>query len=102
MDFLLIGESRFAQRRVLPAAAALPFDSTTIASRRRGTGRRTLHRAGLVYVSLANGDHYEAVIGALRQGNHVVVDKPAFLTLAQAESAVAQARKSSLVLAEAT
>ena len=83
MDFLLIGRSRFAQRRVLPAAAALPFDSVTVASRREGTHWRTLtgRSPGLVYVSLANGEHAEAVEWALRSGHHVVVDKPAFLTL---------------------
>ncbi|MCW3818294.1 Gfo/Idh/MocA family oxidoreductase [Micromonospora sp. DR5-3] len=104
MDFLLIGKSRFAQRRVLPAAAALPFDSITVASRREGTNWRTLagRKPGLVYVSLANGEHAEAVLWALRCGNHVVVDKPAFLTLAEARSAMALARESSLVLAEAT
>ena len=94
MDFLLIGRSRFAQRRVLPAAAALPFDSVTVASRREGTHWRTLtgRSPGLVYVSLANGEHAEAVEWALRSGHHVVVDKPAFLTLPEASAAVALAR----------
>ncbi|MEU8069015.1 Gfo/Idh/MocA family oxidoreductase [Micromonospora sp. NPDC048169] len=104
MDFLLIGRSRFAQRRVLPAAAALPFDSITVVSRRDGTHWRTLtgRRPGLVYISLTNGEHAEAVAWALRSGHHVVVDKPAFPTLTEARSAVALARRSSLVLAEAT
>ncbi|MFH8242825.1 MULTISPECIES: Gfo/Idh/MocA family protein [unclassified Streptomyces] len=104
MDFLLVGRSRFAQRRVLPAAAALPFGSTAVASRRDGTDWRALaaRRPGLVHVSSANGDHAEAVLWALEHGNHVVVDKPAFLTLPEATAAVALARASSLVLAEAT
>jgi predicted dehydrogenase len=106
VDLLLIGHSRFAQRRVLPAAAALPaLGEVTIASARAGVDWRTAVRAhppGLVYVSLVNSDHAAAVRCALAAGHHVVVDKPAFRTLAEASDMVALARSSALVLAEAT
>ncbi len=106
MDLLLIGHSRFARRRVLPAAAALPsLGEVGIASARAGVDWRTElrnRRPGLVYVSLVNSDHAAAVRCALEYGHHVVVDKPAFPTLPEASAMVALARSSSLVLAEAT
>ncbi|EWC64476.1 putative oxidoreductase [Actinokineospora spheciospongiae] len=120
MDFLLIGLSRFARRRVLPAADALPgitridvasahADARDLADvaklgrlHRDWRDAVTAARPGLVYVSSANGDHAEAVRLALRAGHHVVVDKPALPDLATAVELVELARSSSLVLAEAT
>jgi predicted dehydrogenase len=120
MDLLLIGMSRFARRRVLPAVSAMAeIDTVDIASAHAGvddvgplpklgrvhTDWRTALRTvdpGLVYVSLVNGDHAAAVECALEHGHHVVVDKPAFLTLETAERIVALARSCSRVVAEAT
>ncbi|MBN6033967.1 Gfo/Idh/MocA family protein [Amycolatopsis sp. 195334CR] len=113
--FLLVGLSRFARRRVLPAASALDgIEVVDVASAHGGEvpgpGRRHTdwHAAldstepALVYVSTVNSTHAEVVRHALRRGHHVVVDKPAFLTLDTAEELVELARSRSLVLAEAT
>ncbi|MET9707949.1 Gfo/Idh/MocA family protein [Streptomyces griseus] len=120
MELLLIGMSRFAQRRVLPAAACLPeIEAVSVVSSHadaEALGRvpklgtvytdwheaLTVARPSLVYVSLANSDHTRVVRCALNHGHHVVVDKPALPDLETAEELVARARSSSLVLAEAT
>lgn len=120
MNLLLIGLSRFARRRVLPAAAAIDeIETIDIATSHGGAGltgqlpklgqvwpdwRAALaaRSAGLVYVSLVNSEHAAAVRYALEHGHHVVVDKPAFLALEVAQDMVALARASSRVLAEAT
>ncbi|MCX4966402.1 Gfo/Idh/MocA family oxidoreductase [Streptomyces sp. NBC_00654] len=119
MDFLLIGMSRFARRRVLPAAAATSgIDSIGIASahadaesvgqlakpgRFHRDWRAALDtaRPGLVYVSLVNSEHAAAVRHALKAGHHVIVDKPGLLDADTAHEMVSLARSSSLVLAEA-
>ena len=119
MRFLLIGMSRFARRRVLPAVSAMEeIDNVDIASRHAEAAPAALFKPGmiftdwraaldevgpsLVYVSLVNGDHAAAVRHALERGHHVVVDKPAFREPEMAEEMVSLARSSSLVLAEAT
>lgn len=120
MNLLLIGASRFALRRVLPAVADLDgIDGVDIATSRPGAltkkvvpklGRvfenwdEALNTVspGLVYVSVPNGLHALAVGRALEQGHHVVVDKPAFTDLGTAEELVGLAEASALVLAEAT
>jgi predicted dehydrogenase len=120
MELLLVGMSRFARRRVLPAAVAMSeITRTTIASSRHSAadignwpklGRvfsdwreaMAALEPCLVYVSLVNGEHEDAVTRALELGHHVVVDKPALLNLDAAERAVGLARDASLVIAEAT
>jgi predicted dehydrogenase len=119
MDFLLIGMSRFAQRRILPAASATAgITATHIASAhadaesvgplaKPGRVHRDWRTAldttppGLVYVSLVNSEHAAAVRHALNAGHHVIVDKPALLDPDTAQELVALARSSSRVLAEA-
>jgi predicted dehydrogenase len=115
MDCLIIGCSRFARRRVLPALVGLDgIDAVHVASRSATdapTNGRRFHDyeealdatlPGLVYVSLTNDAHARWAEAALARGHHVVVDKPAFTDLATAERLVALARSRSLVLAEAT
>ncbi|MDX3384246.1 Gfo/Idh/MocA family oxidoreductase [Streptomyces niveiscabiei] len=120
MDLLLIGLSAFARRRVLPAAASLPgITAVDIASRHAtpddaaglpksrslyGDWRKALAECppGLAYVSLVNAEHAEAVREALERGWHVVVDKPALHDPDGVPELVELARRSSLVLAEAT
>jgi NDP-hexose-3-ketoreductase len=58
--------------------------------------------AGLAYVSLENSNHALWAERALAQGMHVVVDKPAFLTAADARRLTALARDRGRCLAEAT
>lgn len=120
MELLLIGMSRFAQRRVLPAVARIPeVKAVSVVSSHvdaealgrvpklgtvYGDWRKALTEArpGLVYVSLVNSDHARVVRCALDHGHHVVVDKPGLPDPDTAEELVARARSSSLVLAEAT
>ncbi len=117
MHILLIGYSRIAQRRVLPALQASPrVTRISVASRSAAAERRqppfawyadygdALRRsgAGLAYVSLTNDGHTEWVERALAAGLHVIVDKPAFLDEQSAERAVEYARSRQLLLAEAT
>jgi len=115
MDCLILGGSRFARRRVLPALVSLDgIDAVHLASR-SATGVPTSGRRfhdyqealeatppGLVYVSLTNDAHARWAEAALAHGHHVVVDKPAFTDLLTAERLVALARARSLLLAEAT
>ncbi|MET7286372.1 Gfo/Idh/MocA family oxidoreductase [Streptomyces sp. NPDC005573] len=120
MELLLIGMSRFARRRVLPAAASIPeierinvvsahADAETLGHvAKAGTvytdWREALSvaRPGLVYVSLVNSDHARVVRRALDHGHHVVVDKPGLPDPDTAAEMVALAGSSSLVVAEAT
>lgn len=53
-----------------------------------------------VYIPLPTGLHYEWVTAALRAGKHVLVEKSAASTLAEAEEMVALARKNNLLLIE--
>lgn len=115
MDFLLVGASRFATRRVLPAARAVDGIERIHVASRRG---RTAVAAGvdkvfrswedaldqlprcLVYVSVVNGLHADVVESALRCGHHVVVDKPALPDLTTTARLVALAERNGSVLAE--
>ena len=57
----------------------------------------------LVYLSLPNAMHEHWVMAALAAGKHVVVDKPAMMTLAGSERARGSRRGASIALvAEAT
>lgn len=97
---ILLGHSRFAQRRILPALAGLA--DVRIASRRAGDDfARALDEPGIVWVSLTNDAHATWARAALERGHHVIVDKPAVIELADAEALVALARDRGLVLAEA-
>ena len=119
MRFLIVGYSSIVVRRALSALLQLPeIESVDIASRRpvqrsrfpeNWSGRTyddyreaiSDSRADVVYVSLVNSLHEEWVDTALRSGKHVVVDKPAFLTLAAADKLLELAAKEGLCLAEA-
>jgi predicted dehydrogenase len=118
MRLLILGYSSIAERRVIPAAAKVAaIEAISIASRSRPrpdnwpkSGRffddysAALHEddADIVYVSLPNVMHDEWVMTALAAGKHVIVDKPALMTLEASERAVEKARQVGRVLAEAT
>jgi dTDP-3,4-didehydro-2,6-dideoxy-alpha-D-glucose 3-reductase len=120
MKLLLIGLSRFARRRVLPAASSMAeVTKVNIATAHGGVEtvgplpklgkiyadwRTALDArdADLVYVSLANSEHAHAVRYAIERGHHVVVDKPGFTSLETAEEMVSLARSCARVIAEAT
>lgn len=114
MKLLILGFSSLAKRRIVPA---LPGWEISIATRRssavpeiEAVGAKAIvgfdaalrTKPELVYVATDNADHEPNVIAALRAGLHVVVDKPAFLTLRAAETAVALAKEQGVCLAEAT
>lgn len=118
MKLLVLGASNIFARRVLPNLPGLGVMGLDIVSR---SGRRPDIPAGLpvswhddpvdalaaspaeaVYVTTENSRHAALALAALASGRHVVVDKPAFLELADAQRAVNLAVKKNLVLAEAT
>ena len=124
MHLLFLGYSSIVRRRVLPAARSVSaIRRISVASRSQGrdgaegrvddggavnhwypdyTDALAAAAADLVYVSGANAVHAEWVMRALRQGCHVIVDKPAFPDLESAEAAVRLARERERGLAEAT
>jgi dTDP-3,4-didehydro-2,6-dideoxy-alpha-D-glucose 3-reductase len=118
MRLLILGFSSIAERRVIPAAAKVAaIDQISIASKSRSqpkdwpkAGRffcdyETALResqADIVYLSLPNAMHEHWVMAALGAGKHVIVDKPAMITQEGSERAVAEARRSGRLLAEAT
>lgn len=116
MKLLILGFSSLARRRIVPALVAAGWE-VTIGTRRSiavaeieqlgaravvGFDEALAQPADLVYVATDNADHEPWALAALRAGHHVVVDKPAFLTLSAAEAAVALAAKQGVLLAEAT
>ena len=118
MRLLIIGFSSIVERRVIPAAAAVAaIGEISIASKSRKPpaswpkqGRffpdyeRALRESGadIVYLSLPNAMHEAWTFAALAAGKHVVVDKPALIAREAAERAVAEARRTRRLLAEAT
>jgi NDP-hexose-3-ketoreductase len=118
MRLLILGYSSIAERRVIPAAAKVSaIDEISIASKSRAQPLRW-PKAGrffkdyetalresdsdIVYLSLPNAMHEHWIMAALDAGKHVIVDKPAMVTLQASERAVGQARRIGRVLAEAT
>jgi len=114
---LVIGHSRIARRRVLPALRSLrQVEAIAVASRTaRGSdvaaglefhsdyeAALVQSRADLAYVSVANSDHARLAMRCLEAGMHVVVDKPACLKQAEAERLAALAAAKRRCLAEAT
>lgn len=118
MRLLILGYSSIAERRVIPAAAKVSaIDEISIASKSRPqpsgwpkaghffNDYETALREGhpdIVYISLPNAMHEHWVMMALATGRHVIVDKPATMTLEASERAVTEARRFDGVLAEAT
>ncbi len=116
MKLLVLGFSSLAKRRIVPALLQADWE-VTIATR-RSSAVAEIEALGahaitgfdvalarpwdLVYVATDNADHEPWAMAALRAGHHVIVDKPAFLTLAAAEAAVALATEKGVCLAEAT
>jgi len=118
MRLLILGFSSIAERRVIPAAAAVTaISEISVASRSRRppaswpkqgrffTDYESALRDGgadIVYISLPNAMHEQWTGAALAAGKHVVVDKPAMIAREAAERAVAEARRGKRLLAEAT
>jgi predicted dehydrogenase len=118
MRLLILGYSSIVERRVMPAAAKVgAIEEISIASRSRprpgdwpkqGLFFDDYEAAlrdddcDLVYLSLPNALHEHWVMAALAAGKHVVVDKPAMMTLAGSERVVEEARRVNRLVAEAT
>lgn len=118
MRLLILGYSSIVERRVMPAAAKVAeIEEISIASKSRprpdGWPKQGLFfddyeaalrgsNSDLVYLSLPNALHERWVMAALTAGKHVVVDKPAMMTLAGSERAVGEARRVNRLVAEAT
>src|SRR5882762_7947367 len=118
MRLLILGYSSIAERRVIPAVAKVAaIEEIAIASKSRPKpdswpkqGRffsdyETALRENdseIVYLSLTNALHEHWVMAALSAGKHVIVDKPAMMTIEGSERAVIEARRIKRVLAEAT
>jgi dTDP-3,4-didehydro-2,6-dideoxy-alpha-D-glucose 3-reductase len=118
MRLLILGHSSIAERRVIPAAASVAaITEVSIASKGRAqplgwpkAGRffndyeTALSESGadMVYLSLPNALHEHWVMTALAAGKHVIVDKPAMMTLEGSERAVSEARRARRLIAEAT
>ena len=117
MHLLILGCSSIVTRRVLPAALACGrIHRISLASRTTADSpvpdRVTLYRdyddainasgADVAYVSGVNAAHAEWIARALTAGLHVMVDKPAVLDVASAESVVALARRVRRGIGEAT
>jgi NDP-hexose-3-ketoreductase len=118
MRLLILGYSSIAERRVIPAAASVAaIDEISIASKSRPSpegwpkARRFFRDydaalresdADIVYLSLPNAMHEQWTMSALGAGKHVIVDKPAMMTLEDSQRALQEARRIGRVLAEAT
>jgi predicted dehydrogenase len=118
MDVLILGASRIAAKRVMPALLRMPdvrqihvasrreIDPAFIPLEKRGRIFRGYAEGlqqfseGLVYVSLPNSLHGEWTERALDRAFHVIVDKPAFTTLATAKVMLELAHKRGACLAE--
>jgi predicted dehydrogenase len=118
MKVLLLGYSSIARRRVLPALRTSGIESVDIASvsaetvEWSGAGQPRLFRnyeaalketdADAVYISTVNNLHAEMAERALERGLHVAIDKPAFLSLEEAQRALDIATRNDRCIAEAT
>jgi len=116
---LLIGYSRIAQKRIIPALAvseqvrhldiASKSSADTAGTDQKIPGQvfdsynnalETSH-ADIVYISLINSEHAVWAEKALKSGRHVIVDKPAFTSYSDAKRLIEIAKKKGLLLAEA-
>jgi len=119
MHLLFLGLSSIVERRALPAAEGLDAIHTiSIASRSRAEPGVQWSKRGrfftdyapaiaesgadALYVSLPNNLHEQWAFAGLQAGKHVIVDKPAFLSVEASQRAIAEAKISGLLLAEAT
>jgi predicted dehydrogenase len=117
-SLLVLGYSNIASRRVIPAMLAVapnrPVDIASKSQRFSPDGEclgvifddyeRALERstAEAVYVSLPNALHFGLAKKALKSGRHVIIDKPACVTMKETQTLLNCAAKRERLLAEAT
>ncbi len=117
---LLLGYSRIARKRAIPAltasgqvsrldiatqsAAPLAREEQTLPGTIFDSYENALQKseAKVVYISLMNSDHAEWAEKSLLQGFHTVIDKPLVTNYADAVRLVALAQQQNLLIAEAT
>lgn len=120
MDILILGFSNIVKRRVLPALVDLGSVSRIDIASMHGVDRAQLpatwkgdlyddyatalknSNARLVYISLINSLHEQWAESALLERKHVIIDKPALLSLAATRRLLTIASKLDVCLAEAT
>ncbi|MBI4576666.1 MAG: Gfo/Idh/MocA family oxidoreductase [Planctomycetes bacterium] len=120
MRVLLLGASRLARRRLIPALSRLEgVERLDVATRTRPADLRlpvgipaAVHpdyevalrslAPDLVYVSLVNSLHARWAGAALEAGAHVVVDKPLGVSRREAEGLARLSERAGRLLAEAT
>jgi predicted dehydrogenase len=120
MDILILGFSNIVKRRVLPALLGIDSVARIDLASRHGVDKEQIpagwegsiysdydsalkdSKAQLVYISLINSLHEQWAESALLANKHVVVDKPALLSLAATQRLSAIANDRGVCLAEAT
>jgi NDP-hexose-3-ketoreductase len=118
MKVLLIGYSSISKRRVIPALLSLGAESVDVASLSKSAWEWSSYLplrmfrdydqaldqtdAQAVYVSTVNSQHARWARKALQSGFHVIVDKPAFLSVAETQELIELAHRNQRCLAEAT
>ncbi|MBI5701714.1 Gfo/Idh/MocA family oxidoreductase [Candidatus Saganbacteria bacterium] len=120
MIILILGYSRIARKRVIPALAQIDnvkqVEVASVSSANRVVlpekiagavyndydAALSASKANVVYVSTFNGDHSRLIEKALKRGFHVIVDKPAMTDYRDAKMLAILAREKRLCLAEAT
>lgn len=119
MSLLILGASQIARKRLCQAVqSSKAFKRLEIASRRGHAGLEGFEGvsqvysdyakaletsdAQCVYISLINSEHEVWARRALESGRHVILDKPATLTKADAEGLVQLAARRNLGIFEAT
>jgi NDP-hexose-3-ketoreductase len=118
MKWGVLGAANIALRSVMPAIQAIKENELVAVASRSQAGAdaaaapfgiagidgydRLLDRGDIdiVYIPLPNSMHYEWVTKALQAGKNVLVEKSAFVTLEEAENAVALARAKGLAIME--
>ena len=116
---LFLGYSNLIKARILPILKSVDIESYSIAKyegqdwddweglsriEKFDTYEEGLNnfQGDLVYVSTVNSAHFQYSKYALEKGFNVIVDKPATMTLAQAEELLEIAQKSNLLICEST
>lgn len=118
MRWGVLGTASIATRSVMPAIQNIEENTlVAVASRSRERAEAVAGSFGIsahgdyesliervdidaVYIPLPNSMHFEWVCRALEAGKHVLVEKSAFVTLDEAEKAVALARQKKLAIVE--
>lgn len=118
----ILGAARVNERLLPAIAEAGNSELVAIASRRPGAAAETLaryapqltgvsvhetledlladHRVKAVYLPMANNEHIEWALKAIRQGKHVLIEKPMALTVADIDAIEIAARENGVIAME--